>query len=363
VSTETVSRPQTTTQPATGSIDLRSDTVTRPTPAMRAAMAAAEVGDDVYGEDPTVNRLEARAAEIFGREAALFVPTGTMGNQIAVRAHTEHGQEVICESRGHLVDWEMAMVSAFSGCQLRTVEADRGILTWELIQKVISPGLHYRSRTGLISLENTHNLAGGTVMPLEVTEEIWAGAADAGLPIHLDGARIFNAATALDTPVDRLTSGFTTVMFCLSKGLCAPVGSMLVGSRRKIERARNFRKALGGGMRQAGILAAAGLIALNEMTGRLQQDHDHAQLLANALSKLPQVAIDPERVQTNIIIFSLRGDGEVKPLVSALARRGVLASTVGPRYLRLVTHHDVDLAACERASAILTEEITKLGAR
>jgi threonine aldolase len=197
---------------------------------------------------------------------------------------------------------------------------------------------------------------------LEVTEEIWAGAADAGLPIHLDGARIFNAATALDTPVDRLTSGFTTVMFCLSKGLCAPVGSMLVGSRKKIERARNFRKALGGGMRQAGILAAAGLIALNEMTGRLQQDHDHAQLLANALSKLPQVAIDPERVQTNIIIFSLRGDGEVKRLVSALARRGVLASTVGSRYLRLVTHHDVDLAACERAGAILTEEITKLGA-
>ena len=167
---------------------------------MRAAMAAAEVGDDVYGEDPTVNRLEARAAEIFGREAALFVPTGTMGNQIAIRMHTEHGQEVICESRGHLVDWEMAMVSAFSGCQLRTVYADRGILTWPLIQKVISPGLHFRSRTGLISLENTHNLAGGTVMPLEVAEEIWAGAAEAGLPVHLDGARIFNAATALDTP-------------------------------------------------------------------------------------------------------------------------------------------------------------------
>jgi threonine aldolase len=345
------------------SIDLRSDTVTRPTPAMRAAMAAAEVGDDVYGEDPTVNLLEARAAEIFGRDAALFVPTGTMGNQIAVRMHTEHGQEVICESRGHLVDWEMSMVSAFSGCQLRTVYADRGILTWPLIRKMISAGLHFRSRTGLISLENTHNLAGGTVMPLEVTQEIWAGAADAGLPVHLDGARIFNAATALDTPVDRLTGGFASVMFCLSKGLCAPVGSMLVSSRAHIERARNFRKALGGGMRQAGILAAAGLIALNEMTGRLQQDHDHAQLLANALSKLPQVAIDPERVQTNIIIFSLRGDGEVKPLVSALARRGVLASTVGPRYLRLVTHHDVDLAACERASAILTEEITKLGAR
>jgi threonine aldolase len=363
VSTETVSRPQTTSRPATSSIDLRSDTVTRPTPAMRAAMAAAEVGDDVYGEDPTVNRLEARAAEIFGREAALFVPTGTMGNQIAVRSHTEHGQEVICESRGHLVDWEMSMVSAFSGCQLRTVEADRGILTWDLIRTVISPGLHYRSRTGLISLENTHNLAGGTVMPLEVTEEIWAGAADAGLPIHLDGARIFNVATALDTPVDRLTSGFTTVMFCLSKGLGAPVGSMLVGSRRKIERARNFRKALGGGMRQAGILAAAGLIALNEMTGRLQEDHDHAKLLADALSKLPQVDIDAERVQTNIVLFRLRVEGSAEGLVSALARRGLLCSRVGPNSLRLVTHYDVDRAACERASAILAEEITRLGSR
>ena len=359
MSTQTETLPQADTLQATGAIDLRSDTVTRPTPAMRAAMAAADVGDDVYGEDPTVNRLEARAAEIFGREAALFVPTGTMGNQIAVRLHTEHGQEVVCESRGHLVDWEMSMVSAFSGCQLRTVEADRGLLTWELIRKVVSPGLHYRSRTGLISLENTHNLAGGTVMPLEVAQEIWAGAAEAGLPTHLDGARIFNAATALDTPVDRLTSGFHSIMFCLSKGLCAPVGSMLVSSRKNIERARNFRKALGGGMRQAGILAAAGLIALNEMTGRLQEDHDNAQLLALALSRLPQVEIHPERVQTNILFFGLRGGGNVKPLVGALAKRGVLASSIGPSMIRLVTHHDVDRAACERASVVLGEEIEK----
>src|SRR5450631_2843720 len=178
MSSEVLAVPDAAELKPTGVIDLRSDTVTRPTPAMRAAMAAAEVGDDVYGEDPTLNLLESRAAEIFGREAALFVPTGTMGNQIAVRMHTEHGQEVICESRGHLVDWEMAMVSAFSGCQLRTVYADRGILTWPLIQKVISRGLHFRSRTGLISLENTHNMAGGTVMPAEIAEEIWNGAAD-----------------------------------------------------------------------------------------------------------------------------------------------------------------------------------------
>ena len=341
-------------------IDLRSDTVTQPTAEMRAAMAAAEVGDDVYGEDPTVNRLEQRAAEIFHREAAVFVPTGTMGNQIAVRMHTQHGQEVICESRGHLVDWEMAMVSAFSGCQLRTVYADRGILNWSLIQKAISTGHHFRSKTGLISLENTHNLAGGTVMPLEVAEEIWAGAADAGLPLHLDGARIFNAATALDTPVARLTSGFASVMFCLSKGLCAPVGSMLVSSGKNIERARNFRKALGGGMRQAGILAAAGLIALNELTGRLQEDHDNAKLLANALSELPKVALDPESVQTNIVLFSLYGKGDAEALVGALGRRGLLCFALGPHSVRLVTHHDVDRAACLRASSILAEEIDKI---
>jgi threonine aldolase len=360
MSTETVPLPATIKGRSTASIDLRSDTVTRPTPAMRAAMAAAEVGDDVYGEDPTVNRLEARAAEIFGREAGLFVPTGSMGNQIAIRMHTEHGQEVVCEARGHLVDWEMAMVSAFSGCQLRTVYADRGILTWQHIQKILSPGLHYRSRTGLISLENTHNLAGGTVMPLEVAEEIWAGAADAGLPVHLDGARVFNAATALGIPVDRLTRGFDSVMFCLSKGLCAPVGSMLVSSRQNIERARNFRKALGGGMRQVGVLAAAGLIALNDMTGRLQEDHDHAKLLADALSKLPQVTLDPQVVETNIVIFKLRNQGDAEALVAALALRGVLTATVGPDAVRLVTHHDVDRAACELASMILAEEIHKL---
>jgi threonine aldolase len=253
----------------------------------------------------------------------------------------------------------MSMVSAFSGCQLRTVSADRGILTWPLIQKVVSSGRHYRSRTGLISLENTHNLAGGTVMPLEVTQEIWAGAADAGLPVHLDGARIFNAATALATPVDRLTSGFASVMFCLSKGLCAPVGSMLVSSRRNIERARNFRKALGGGMRQAGVVAAAGLVALNEMTGRLQEDHDNARLLAESLSRLPQVVLDPPLVETNILIFTLRGEGDAEALVGALARRGVLAGTVGPHSVRLVTHHDVDRAACQRAGEILAEEIHK----
>lgn len=341
-------------------IDLRSDTVTRPTPAMRAAMAAAEVGDDVYGEDPTINRLEQRAAEIFGREAALFVPTGSMGNQIAVRMHTQHGEEVVCESRAHLMDWEMAMVAAFSGCQLRTVYADRGILTWPLIRTAILQGSSFRPRTGLIALENTHNMAGGTVTPLEVMEEIWAGAQDAGLPVHLDGARIFNASTALGIGVERLTRGFSSVMFCLSKGLCAPVGSMLVSSRKNIDRARNFRKALGGGMRQAGILAAAGLIALEEMTGRLHEDHENAKLLACALGKLPQVELDPAKVQTNIVIFRLRGNGDAQALVNAFAARGVRAGTVGAHSVRLVTHHDVDRAACERAKTIMVEAIEEL---
>jgi threonine aldolase len=337
-------------------IDLRSDTVTKPTPAMWAAMASAEVGDDVYGEDPTVNRLQARAAEIFGREAAIFVPTGTMGNQIAIRLHTQHGQEVICEARSHIVDWEMAMIAAFSGCQVRTLHADRGILTWELIKTAIFPRIYYRAEAGLISLENTHNRGGGTVTPLEAMKEIWAGAKDAGLPVHLDGARVFHAATYLGLPVAEITRGFDTVMFCLSKGLCAPVGSMLVGSREVIERARIYRKALGGGMRQAGVLAAAGLIALEEMPKRLAEDHANARLLADRLAELPEVAIDLGSVQTNIVIFSLQ-NGDPDSLLARLRARGLILGTMGPTGIRLVTHNDVSRSDCERAAEILVEEI------
>lgn len=337
-------------------IDLRSDTVTKPTAAMRAAMAAAEVGDDVYGEDPTVNRLERRAAEMFGREAAILVPTGTMGNQIAIRLHTQHGQEVICESRSHILDWEMAMVSAFSGCVPRTVEGDRGILSWESIRRAIAPKIYYRAPTGLISLENTHNMAGGTVTPVGVFQEIWEGAGEAGLPVHLDGARVFNASTALGVDVATLTRGFDTVMFCLSKGLGAPVGSMLVGSREIIERARIYRKSLGGGMRQAGVLAAAGLIALEEMPRRLHEDHVNARMLAEAVAGCDAAEIDPADVQTNIVIFTLRtesGAGDASEIVKKLRERGVLASAIGPRAIRLVTHYDVTRADCERAAEIL----------
>ena len=335
-------------------IDLRSDTVTRPTAAMRRAMAEAEVGDDVYGEDPTINRLEARAAEVFGREAAILVPTGSMGNLIAARIHTQHGQEVICESRAHILDWEMGMVAAFCGCVPRTVVAERGILTWALIAPAIAPKIYYRAQTGLVWLENSHNIAGGTVTPLPLFEEIWAGARAAGLPTHLDGARVFNAATALGLDVATLTRGFDTVMFCLSKGLGAPVGSMLVGTAEAIARARVYRKALGGGMRQAGVLAAAGLIALNEMPQRLGEDHANARLLAEAVAAVPEVEIDLPAVETNIVIFRLTG-GDAAGFCARLKEKGVLASAIGPDAVRFVTHFDVSREHCRRAAEVAVE--------
>lgn len=347
-------------------IDLRSDTVTRPSAAMRAAMAAAEVGDDVYGDDPTVNRLEQRAAEIFGREAAIFVPTGSMGNLIGVRLHTEHGQEVICEAQSHILNWEMGMMAAFAGCMPRAVTGDRGVLTWEEIERAIAPRIYYRAQTALICLENTHNMAGGVVTPLAVMEEIWQGAAEAGLPLHLDGARVFNAAVALGIDVATLTRGFNTVMFCLSKGLGAPVGSMLVGSRHDIARARVFRKALGGGMRQAGVIAAAGLIALEEMPARLHEDHANAKLLAEAIESCEMAEIDISAVQTNIVIFTLRGEakesGDAPALVAEMQREGVLCSAIGPNRVRLVTHLDVGRADCERAAELLVRLLDRVPA-
>jgi threonine aldolase len=341
-------------------IDLRSDTVTRPTEAMRKAMAEAEVGDDVYGEDPTVNRLEKEAATVFGKEAAIFVPTGTMGNQIAIRLHTEHGQEVICESRSHVLDWEMAMMAAFAGCQARTVEGERGVLTWEKIRQAIGPKIYYRQRTGLVCLENSHNMAGGTVTPLEVLKEIWRGAKAAELPVHLDGARVFNAATALNLTVAELTEGFDTVMFCLSKGLGAPVGSMLVGSAKAIEQARVFRKALGGGMRQAGVIAAAGLIALKDMTKRLADDHSNARLLAEAVAERASAEIDLSAVETNIVIFGLRGEADAAAFCAALKRKGVLASAIGPHRVRFVTHYDVSREDCREAAGVVAAELGAL---
>lgn len=331
-------------------IDLRSDTVTRPTAEMRRAMAEAEVGDDVYGEDPTVNRLEQRAAEIFGREAALFVPSGTMGNQVAIRVHTQHGQEVICEERSHIFNYEMAMLAAFSGCVARPIAGEDGALTWEQVKARIAPKIYYRAQTGLISLENTHNMAGGTVYPTALADEICDCAHDAGIPVHLDGARIFNAAAALGHPVAELTRKFDSVMFCLSKGLGAPVGSLLVGSRAFIERARAVRKAMGGGMRQVGVLAAPGLISLEKMTTRLGEDHANARFLADGLAQVPGIKLDPRKVVTNIVVFDVSGTGMTSAELSRrLAERGVLINGIDPRTMRLVTHYDVDRAACARA--------------
>jgi threonine aldolase len=326
-------------------IDLRSDTVTQPTQEMRRAMAEAEVADDVYGEDPTMNRLTERAAQIFEKEAAIFVPTGTMGNQVAIRCHTQHGQEIICEERAHFINLESATVAAFSGCQPRTVYGEDGVITWAQIKKKIAPPAYYRAQTGLIELENTGSLAGGTIFPLEVSDEICDGAHNAGLPVHLDGARIFNAATAVKKSVAELARKFDSVMFCLSKGLCAPVGSMLVGSKAFIDKARVFRKALGGGMRQAGVLAAAGLIALEKMPARLQEDHDNARLLAEGLAQIPGIKIG--KTPTNILVFNITNtDMDTAEFSRKLAERNVLAAGIDHELMRFVTHKDVSREDC-----------------
>src|ERR1019366_6880133 len=293
--------------------DLRSDTVTKPSPAMRKAMYEAEVGDDVYREDPAINRLQDRAAEIFEREAGLFVASGTMGNQTAIKVLTHHGLDVICEDRCHIYNFEMGMLSAFSGLVPRTIHAEDGILNWEVIAPHVRTRNDHRARTGLIELENTSNLAGGSVYPLATTDDIVAHAHVAGLPVHLDGARIFNAGVTLGEPVARLTRNFDSVMFCLSKGLGAPVGSMLVGNQEFIEEARIVRKMLGGAMRQAGVLAAAGLIALEEGPKRLHVDHANARFLAQELAQIPGIAIDPAKVVSNILFFDVSGTGLAAP--------------------------------------------------
>lgn len=333
-------------------IDLRSDTVTKPTPAMRRAMAEAEVGDDVYGEDPTVNRLQERAAEIFEKEAALFVPTGSMGNQIAVKLHTKPGQEVVIEERGHIYNFEMATMSAFAGTIARPVKSNdgSGILTWDEIASAIHVhSAYYVAPTGLIAIENSHNLAGGSVMMRERTEDICACAHERNLPVHLDGARIFNAATALNDSVANLARPVDSVMFCLSKGLGAPVGSILLGEQAFIDEARVIRKMLGGGMRQAGVLAAAGLIALEESPNGLPKDHANAKRLAEGVAGLPGVKIDPEKVVTNIVIFDVVDTGKSADAICAeLRAQGVLASGFGSS-IRAVTHYDVTTADIETA--------------
>lgn len=325
-------------------IDLRSDTVTKPTAQMREAMANAEVGDDVYGEDPTVNLLQEKAAEIFGKEAALFVPTGSMGNQIAVKLHTRPGDEVIIEERGHILNWEMGTPAVAAGVTIRAVRAanENGMLTWAEIEQAIHKNApYYACLTGLICLENTHNFGGGSTMSADETDEICEKAHALDLPVHLDGARIFNSAVAQNETVAALTKSVDSVQFCLSKGLGAPVGSMILGSKDFINEARIWRKRFGGGMRQVGVLAAAGLIALTETPKILHIDHENARRLAEGAANIKGVSIDAEKVQTNIVIFDVSATGKTSAEICAkLKEQGILASPFGSA-IRMVTHYDV----------------------
>jgi threonine aldolase len=335
----------------TSTIDLRSDTVTKPSPEMRRAMAEAVVGDDVFMEDPTLNRLQARAAEIFGREAGLFVPSGSMGNLTCVLAQTRPGQEVICETNGHIYNYEMGAMSAVGGVLPRVVEGEDGLLSWDRISKAIRPAVYYRPQTALICLENTVNMAGGTVLPTAMAADICERAHDRNIHVHLDGARVFNAATYLKEPVAEMTKKFDSVQFCFSKGLGAPVGSMIVGTRDFIERCRSLRKMLGGGMRQAGVLAAAALVALENGPKRLQEDHDNAKVLAERLAQVPGITLNPSKVQTNIVIFSVKDSGvSSAEFLQRLSGIHVLAVPVDAERIRMVTHldvthHDIEAAA------------------
>jgi threonine aldolase len=338
-------------------IDLRSDTVTKPSDKMRAAMAAAEVGDDVFREDPTVNRLQERAAEIFEKQAALFVPTGSMGNEIAVKLHTKPGQEIIIEERGHVMNYELGAAALISGVTIRSVKSGDGSghLTWQEIE----PALHvdqpyYVAPTALICLENTHNFAGGSVMTAVDCADVCKKANAVGLPVHMDGSRIFNAAVASKTSVADLTRLCDSVMFTLSKGLGAPAGSMLLGTSAFIEEARVWRKRLGGGMRQIGILAAAGLIALEDGPKRLHEDHENAKALADGVAAIRSISIDPASVQTNIVIFDVSGTGKTSGEICAeLKESGVLAIGISEKQVRMVTHCDVTHADVTKTIEIL----------
>ena len=336
---------------ATAPIDLRSDTVTRPTPGMRRAMADAEVGDDVYREDPTVRALEDRMAERLGLEAAVFVPSGTQGNQVAIGVHTRPGEEVIVEERSHVFHYENGAMSALWGAQPRTVVGQRGLLTPAQIRAASRGDDDHLPRSRLLILENTHNRGGGTVWKPEVFADAVAAARGEGLRVHLDGARLFNAEVAAGVPAStwgRLTDS-TTV--CFSKGLGAPVGSVLAGSKAFVLEARRLRKRLGGGMRQAGILAAACLYALDHHVARLAEDHENARVLARRLAEVPGVRVELDRVETNMVYAEV--PVEAAPLVGRLRAAGLLVNSVGPQALRLVCHLDIDRAACERAADIL----------
>lgn len=337
-------------------IDLRSDTITRPTPEMREAMARAEVGDDVFGEDPTVRRLEEAGAEITGKEAALFVPTGTMGNQVALLAHTNRGDEVIVDAEAHIYYYEVGAPAVLSSVMLRPVQGLHGNGAAGTLEAALRPPDIHFPRTGLVCLENTHNRGGGTAMSPDAMKDLYQLAKSRGLSVHVDGARIFNAAVALGCTVKDLASNCDSIMFCLSKGLCAPAGSLLAGTAAFIGRARKGRKMLGGGMRQgAGILAAAGLVGL-DLAGRLAEDHAGARRLAAGLASVPGIRVDLERIQTNIVVADVAGTGLTSgEFCAALAQKGVKAIGFGPTLVRFVTHREVGPADIDTALQAVKE--------
>lgn len=333
-------------------IDLRSDTATRPTPGMRAAMAAAEVGDDVVREDPTVNRLEERVAELLGKEAALFVPSGTMSNQIGIKAHTQPGDELICDVNCHVYNYEAGGPAALSGVMCRTLDGDFGILDVKQLEGKVRPSNDHFVRTRLVCLENTHNRGGGRVYPLEKIKAIRAWTKQHGLILHLDGARLWNAVVATGVPAGTWAAEFDTASVCFSKGLGAPVGSALAGPKDFIAKARRIRKLFGGGMRQAGVIAAAALYALENHVDRLLEDHRNAQTIAAAVRDCPSLRLVPENVETNLVWFEAPSAAEV---AKALKERGVLVQAAGPTTLRACLHLDVSPAQAEHVAQSLRQ--------
>lgn len=336
-------------------IDLRSDTVTQPTPAMRQAMASAALGDDVYGEDPTINRLQNEVADMAGFEAGLFTPSGSMGNQIALATHAGRGAEVIAPYGAHIYEYEIGAMCVLSGLIPRLVSAPGGVPALEDVRDAIKRNIH-QAPTGLIALENTHNKSGGTVVPLERCIDIGELAKAEGLPYHLDGARAWNAAAALGVSIAEVCAPFDSASLCLSKGLAAPVGTVLVGSRAFIDGAHRYRKMFGGGMRQAGVLAAAGLVAVNEMVERLTEDHARARALAQGLNAIEGLAINLDSVQTNMIYIKVANAPE---LAAELAEAGLLCNALGARSLRLVTHYHISDEDVSRAVSILETAMHK----
>jgi threonine aldolase len=337
-------------------IDLRSDTATRPTPAMRAAMAAAEVGDDVSAEDPSMNRLQERTAEMLGKEAALFVPSGTMSNQIGVRLHCIPGDEVILEESAHIYAYEQGGVAQLSGCATRTIKGHYGHFTLEQVQDLVRPDNCHYARTRLLCIENTSNRGGGSVWPIERIEELCDWAHEHGLATHLDGARLFNAVVASGIPAAQWCKHFDTVSVCFSKGLGAPVGSAICGTRKHIDHAIRVRKVFGGGMRQAGIIAAGALYALENNIERMAVDHVNAARFADLIRNVPGLKVDPARIETNIVYFYVDPKlGTAMEFGAALKQRGVLVGALGKQQIRAVTHLDVSAEQIERAGAIVRE--------